>query len=644
MLKAVSSPVRLQTLNLLFDRGPLSYTELMSSLKMNPSRDAGRFAYHLKFLLKADLVEADVEAKKYLLTDLGKMVVDVADRVEKKALRPKGMIVRASRFALEEFDANKIAASLTREARMPAELAQKVAKEAEKRLLKSRTKYLTTPLVREIANAILIEKGLEEYRHRLTRLGLPVHEVSMLVDARSRDLQGATAVNEAAGKAVLREYMLLKVFPRDIADAHLSGALHINDLESWTLKPREIVHDLRFFLQNGLSLGRVGGFRSSKSPPQSIESALQMTLDVLLHSDKEVARTQTIEFFNVFLAPFVKGVDSARIKEALHSFILSVNQHVETSLCMEFTVPDFVADKPAIGPLGKTFGRYGDLREEAQFLASAILDILAEESETVPLFSPKIIVKIRSGTFADVRARALLLKAHSLSSAGGSVYFACLGGKDQEQSVFSGSGCRLTADLSGDWEIDTLRTGCLGTVTINLPRIVYECEKDKTRFLETLKQRLEMATRALEIKYSSLKQRKEGLLPFSMQTHNGEQYIRLEEFSRLINLVGLKEAAEALSGKSVFQGEEALKLVSEVVHCVSDSAQSWGESTGNACFRRCYLIKKLPKDWRNQTSIGMVLEKSGFQEPERNRSIQLPASCPFRMAKPLQTFQHLNKN
>ena len=38
ILKAVSSPLRLQILNLLFDRGSLSYTELMGSLKMNPSR------------------------------------------------------------------------------------------------------------------------------------------------------------------------------------------------------------------------------------------------------------------------------------------------------------------------------------------------------------------------------------------------------------------------------------------------------------------------------------------------------------------------------------------------------------------------------------------------------------------------------
>jgi ribonucleoside-triphosphate reductase len=230
VLKAVSSSLRLQILNLLFDRGSLSYTELINSLKMNPDRDAGRFAYHLKFLVKANLIEADAETKKYGLTELGKMIIDIADRVEKRAARPKGMLVRASRFALEEFDANRIANSLIREAGMPAELAQKTAKEAEKRLLKSKAKYVTAPLVREVANAILLESGLEDYRHKLTRLGLPVHEVSLLVNAVSKSLGGAMSVYEAAGEAVLGEYTLLSVFPRDIGDAHLSGSIHIGNM------------------------------------------------------------------------------------------------------------------------------------------------------------------------------------------------------------------------------------------------------------------------------------------------------------------------------------------------------------------------------------------------------------------------------
>jgi len=61
---------------------------------------------------------------------------------------------------------------------MPPDQAQRMAKEAEKLLQKSKIKYLTSPLIREVVNAILIEKGQEEYRHKLTRLGMPVHEVS----------------------------------------------------------------------------------------------------------------------------------------------------------------------------------------------------------------------------------------------------------------------------------------------------------------------------------------------------------------------------------------------------------------------------------------------------------------------------------
>ena len=83
-----------------------------------------------------------MEAKKYFLTDLGKMVLDVADRVEKKAVKPRGMVVRTSHLTLEEFDVNKIANSLIKEGKVPAELAAKAAKEAEKRLINRKQSIL----------------------------------------------------------------------------------------------------------------------------------------------------------------------------------------------------------------------------------------------------------------------------------------------------------------------------------------------------------------------------------------------------------------------------------------------------------------------------------------------------------------------
>lgn len=577
ILKAVSSPLRLQILNLLFDKGPLSYTELMSSLKMNPSRDAGRFAYHLKFLLRADLIEAIVEARKYCLTDLGKMVIDVADRIDKKAYKPKNILVRASRSAIEEFDANKIANALIREARMPADLAQKVAKEAEAQLLKSKIKYLTAPLVREVVNAILIEKGLEEYRHKLTRLGIPVHDVTNLLHTTSQ--QQSTGPLEAAGETVFKEYILLNTLPRDIADAHLSGALHINNLSTWILKPTETIHDIRFFLQHGVNLETINPTRPSYPPPQNLDAALATIFNTLLHSAKETETTQTLDYFNSFLAPYARNVEHAETKEALRLFIANLNQHANAAIGLELTTPDFLAEKTVIGPQGKKTGRYVDYTEESQLLASMLLETFAEESAQKPLVNPKLIVKIRSETFKDERAKATLLKAHALAARSGTPYFANLTKRNHEQTVYSSSGFKLDVETNGDWEIDTLRTGCLGIVTVNVPRVAYESGNDNTRFFETLKERLEMANRALEIKHQALRQHGKGLLPFLMQNSNGDQYFRLEKSSHTINLAGVRESIEAFTGKSI-DDEKTSAFATETAQNITSFINKIGRRRG----------------------------------------------------------------
>jgi len=552
----------------------------MTSLKMNPSRDAGKFAYHLKFLLKANLLEVDAEAKKYYLTDLGKMVLDVADKVEKKADKPRGMMVRTSHFTLEEFDANKIANSLIKEAKVPAELAQKAAKEAEKRLLKSKTKYVTAPLVREVVNAILIEKGFEEYRHKLTRLGMPVYEVTALIESKDH-AEEASAMLSKAGKTVFGEYTLLNVFPRDIADAHVTGALHVNGLGTWILKPNEVMHDLRFFFQNGLKLANQ--LQISEGPPKNFEAALSVAFNVLSQTSKEINGIQTCSYFNVFLAPFIRGIDAARVKENLRIFILNIHHHAETALGLELSIPKFIADKTAIGPEGKTCGKYGDFAEENRLLASLAIDTFIEESSPKPLLNPKLIIKINSETLADEQTKTALLKAHSLAATKGTPYFANTLQKEGEYTVFSTSGIKLKADLTEDWETDTLRTGCLGIVTINLPRIVHESEKDKSKFFEILKERCELAARALSIKYRALKQRGKNSLPFMTQSSNGDTYFRLENCSHIINFAGFREAVETFCEKNL-NHEESIKFAEEIVKNVLVFKHKVGRKHGKRLF------------------------------------------------------------
>ncbi|MGA3061521.1 MAG: anaerobic ribonucleoside-triphosphate reductase [Candidatus Bathyarchaeia archaeon] len=580
VLKAVSSPLRLQILNLLFDKSALSYTELMNQLKMNPSRDAGRFAYHLKFLLKADLVEADVEAKKYYLTDLGKMVLDVADRVEKKAFKPKGMLVRTSHLTVEEFDANKIANSLIKEAKVPVELAQKAAKEAEKRLVKSKTKYLTASLIREIVNGILVEKGYEEYRHKLTRVGMPVHEVTTSLESKNDPADSATLLAKA-GQTVLGEYTLLNVFPRDIADAHLSGAIHINNLGTWILKPDEISHDLRFFFQNGLKLD--DPLLVSIEPPSDFESALAIAFNVLLHANKETNRTQTFDYFNVFLAPFARGAETPRIKENLRLFVLGLNQHASATLGLELSIPKLISEKEAIGPQGKPCGKYSDFAQEIQLLASLIIEILTEESSQKPLFNPNIVIKISEETWTDEKAKAVLLKVHRLSTEKGTPYFANTAKKEGENTVFSASGVKLSTDFTGDWETDTLRTGCLGYVTINLPRIAQESAKDKNKFFDTVRECFEVAARALGIKNNTLKLFGKNSLPFLLKNASGDTYFRLENCSRIINLAGFREAVEVFTEKSV-NSEEGRKFSEEIVQNILAFRQKVGRKHGKRLY------------------------------------------------------------
>ncbi len=577
VLKAVSSPLRLQILNLLFDKSALSYTELMNQLKMNPSRDAGRFAYHLKFLLKANLVDVDLEAKKYFLTDLGKMVIDVADRVEKKAVKPKGMLVRTSHFSFEEFDANKIANSLIREAKMPADQAQKTAKETERILLKSKIRYLTSPLIREIVNALLIEKGLEDYRHKLTRLGLPVHEVTALIEAKNQ--QESEPALATAGKTVFREYTLLNVLPRDIADAHVSGALHISGLSTWVLKPAEVMHDLRFFLQNGLRLENLNQKQHSTKAPENLESALGVAFNVLLSGRQETNETQTIDYLNIFLAPYIRGLAFDRIKENLRLFLLNISQNVNSNLGLELKIPNFMVEKTAIGPGGKPTGKYGDYAEEAKLFASLIVDLYGEETKVKPLINPKLIIKIGKETQLDEAAKNIMIKAHGLVADKRTIYFVNTFKENESAAVFSVSGVKLKPDLTDDWETDTLRTGCLGYVTVNLPRVAYESEKDKNKFFDLLKERCELAVRALGIKNRALTQFGKTAIPFLLQGSNGDVYFRIESCCGIINIAGFEEGIETFTGKPLSQ-EESWKFAKEVVQVAQTFVSKIGRKHG----------------------------------------------------------------
>jgi anaerobic ribonucleoside-triphosphate reductase len=584
VLKAASSSLRMQLLITLVEKGPQSYTDLMKVLKLNPSRDAGRFAYHLKYLLNADLIEPDVDNKEYRLTDLGKTMISFTEDIQQQFLQRKKIFVRTSRLAMEEFDRNKIAEALVKEANVPGFQAQKIARETEKRLMEFKTKYLTAPLIREMVNAILVEKGLEEYRHKLTRLGLPVYDVNQLIESTGTTQQGVEAIHKAAADAVMEEYTLLNVLPRDVADAHLSGGLHLKNLGTWVLKPDQFMHDLRFFLQRGLNSGGMNIQEPSYLPPKSVEAALLTASNVLKIAATEASGEQTLDFFNIFLAPFTMGISEERVREGLRLFVTNLNHplsngnSVGASLGIEFVVPDFLKEKEAVGPEGKTVGLYGDYAEESRRLASLIFEVMLQDDTRKPIFNPRLIVKIRPEALKDPECAPLLLESHKFAAETGLPYFANLCAPEQKAASYTSQGFRLASDWREDWELDTMQTGSVDTVIINLPRVMYEAGGKENSFFRILDDQLEMALRALEIKYRTIKQReREHMLPFLMQKTDGDQYFRIENAVRLVSFVGLNETIQAFFDKPLKLEGETLDFAKKIVSYLSGDIEKYSK-------------------------------------------------------------------
>jgi len=275
-------------------------------------------------------------------------------------------------------------------------------------------------------------------------------------------------------------------------------------------------------------------------------------------------------------------LEPAKVKENLRLFVLNLNRHADAALGLDLQMPSFLANKPAVGPNGKPAGKYSDYTEEAKLLATLTLEVFTEESQTKPILNPQLIVKISEGE-ADEAQHAVLLKACGLAANKAAISFANATQKGDEVVSFSASGIKLASDLSDDWETDTLRTGCIGVVSVNLPRIVHECGRDETRFFDTLKERCELALRALGIKHRALKQYGKNALPFLMQGNNGDTYFRLESCSGIVNLAGFTEAVESFTGKPV-SDEASAKFAAQIVQNTQAYVIKVGRKHGKRLF------------------------------------------------------------
>ncbi|GAH17780.1 unnamed protein product, partial [marine sediment metagenome] len=208
---------------------PLPYSSLQKEVLGN-NPNAINFSFHLKALKTGVLIESSENG--YILTTVGKQILKNIVSIEQILNdKNKTIMIRTSKYSKEPFDTNKIETYLIKEGQVGKFLAKQIAKEVEERLSKTNIEYLTAPLMREYINAILLENGQEEIRHKLTRLGTPPFEVFKIFDDNSINSEKFLS---KLGSDVSEQFLLLNLLPKNLADLYLSGEVILLNLNYWS--------------------------------------------------------------------------------------------------------------------------------------------------------------------------------------------------------------------------------------------------------------------------------------------------------------------------------------------------------------------------------------------------------------------------
>ena len=586
----IASPQRLEILRILNIKGPLTYSALKTLAGFKSKKESGKFAYHLRKLVRQLLIQLNRQERKYTVTNLGRLVLNLTRQIEEQSLVESGKLyVRTSHQTMEEFNANKILQSLVKEAGMPVELAQKITSETESRLYKFQTQYLTAPLIREMVNALLVEHSLEEYRHKLTRLGMPIYDVTQLLNKVGDDGGNVESLVHMTGGAVFSEYLLLEQLPRDVADAHLAGDIHISNAGVWGLMPDTVFVDLLSVRASGFNpRGRLA-YAPMLPTPENAEKALGIISNLSLLMDREVSVEVTFRNFLQYLAPFCRSRTKRELEAMILRFLESVTGGMSTPQRGIVTIElnPFKHDE---------VGR--DLMEKT---LDATLGTYRDFVEATP--RPEVRLLLAKPNRVD-ETKTLKQAAGILFNGGRIAFFS----PDQRRS-FGGVNAGI---LSKEYQADNISV--LHNLSLNLPRLAYDSNQDETYFRAKLAMLIGVAADALGTRRRMIERvLKKSLLPTLALSSEAVTPVMMP---LIMNFVGLEEALTGLirdpaTGSRVALAEKIVQTASQI----ADEKSGKNERLGVAMLEEdgAGRLASLDSEKYGKANIQQLL-KSGYSQ------------------------------
>ena len=542
----IASSNRLEILRILNTKGPLSYSELKTLAGFKSKKESGKFAYHLRKLVRQMLIALNRQERKYTVTSLGRLVLNVTRQIEEQSVVESGKLyVRTSRQTMEEFNSDKILQSLVREAGMPVELAQRITSETEARLYKFQTIYLTAPLIREMVNALLVEHGLEEYRHKLTRLGLPIYDISEMINNTGFGEGDVGTVLSKTANAVFSEYLMLSQLPRDVTDAHLAGEIHISNGGSWGLMPDTVFFDLEALRINGINLkGKLSAIPKVE-PPTKLDEALSTLVNITAILSKEVSSEISLENFTSYLAEFAQDKTKHELKETVKRALM--------------LLPAITIGGHGIPIISLQVGKDNSSSKFDEALIKRVLESTFLAYEEYVKSVPEPMVNLVFTTDSEIEPKLKSMLSSAIYSGGK------IGISNNMNGAIAYSGLRR--DREKRFPADNVKI--LHSLAINLPRLSYESNRDETYFRAKL-------TMAIQTSISALHTRKKIISNLSRKNllpalTNGTTMVEEEYVPLIVNLTGLNEAIIKLLGERATMSDKR-SLLEKILETSSKSA------------------------------------------------------------------------
>ena len=386
--------------------------------------------------------------------------------------------------------------------------------------------------------------------------------------------------------AVTANYWLSEIYDQEIADAHRNADIHIHDLSmltgycaGWSLKQ---------LIQEGL--GGITG-KITSAPAKHLSVLCNQMVNFLGIMQNEWAGAQAFSSFDTYLAPFVKAdnLSYGEVKKCIEAFIYGVNtpsrwgtQAPFSNITLDWTVPDDLAELPAIVGGKEMDFKYKDCKKEMDMVNKAFIETMIEGDADgrgfqypIPTYSIT-----REFDWSDTENNRLLFE---MTSKYGTPYFSNYINSDMQPGDVRSMCCRLRLDLrelrkkTGGFFGSGESTGSVGVVTVNLPRIAY-LSANEDEFFARLNHMMDIAARSLKIKRDVISRLlEEGLYPYT------KRYLgSFDNHFSTIGLIGMNEAglnanwlrADMTSPKTQ---EFAKKVLNHMRARLSDYQEKYGD-------------------------------------------------------------------